>query len=376
MLLGGIRLATPDDVVDDAWLTVDGDRVTRVGRGRAPGRVDLDLDGALVVPGFVDLHCHGGGGASYGSDDAGRAAAFHLWHGTTTTLASLVSGPPDVLEEQVSRLAALTRDGLVAGTHLEGPFLARTRCGAHDPTVLRDPSLAEIDRLTAAAGGTLRMMTLAPERAGALDAIARLTTAGVVAAIGHTEATYEQTRAAIAAGARVATHIGNAMPPVHHRMPGPVLALLEDDRVACELINDGIHLHPAFVTDVRRRAGAERVVLITDAIAAAGTGDGEFRVGAVAVRVSGGAARVEATGVLAGSTLTLGEAFRRAVTEGGFSIPEAVRATSTTAARLLGRPDRGYVRVGAQADLVVLDTELRVDAVLHRGVWVERPCPA
>ncbi len=370
MLLGGLRLGTPDDVIDDAWLSVEGGQVREVGRGTPPGRIDIDLAGDLVVPGFVDLHCHGGGGASYGSDDAARVAAYHLRHGTTTTLASLVSAAPEVLAEQVPRLAALTRAGVVAGIHLEGPFLARARCGAHDPAVLRDPSPAEIDGLLGLAGGTLRMVTLAPERAGALDAIARVTRAGTLVAVGHTEATYEQTRAAIAAGARVATHLGNAMPAFEARRPGPVLALLEDDRVTCELINDGIHLHPAFVTHVQRRAGPGRIALITDAMAAAGAGDGRYRLGAVAVRVSGGEARVEATGALAGSTLTLGEAFRRAVTTAGFGVPDAVRATSTTAAGLLGRPDLGRLRAGSPADLVVLDAGLGVRSVLHRGMWV------
>lgn len=372
MLLGGLRLGTPDDVIDDAWLSIDGEQVTQVGRGAPAGRLDIDLAGDLVVPGFVDVHCHGGGGASYGSDDAARVAAFHLRHGTTTTLASLVSAPPEVLAEQVSRLADLTRAGAVAGIHLEGPYLAGGRCGAHDPTVLRDPSPAEIDRLLGLAGGTLRMVTLAPERAGALDAIARVTDAGVLAAIGHTEATYEQTRAAITAGARVATHLGNAMPAFEPRRPGPVLALLEDDRVTCELINDGIHLHPAFVTHIRRHAGAGRIALITDAMAAAGAGDGRYQLGGVAVRVNAGEARVEATGVLAGSTSTLGEAFQRAVATAGFGIPDAVRATSTTAAALLGRADLGCLRAGSRADLVALDAGLGVRAVLHRGVWVAR----
>ena len=377
MLLAGFRLGTPDEVVEPAWLAVDGEVVTAVGRGEPAGTPDIDLAGALVVPGFVDLHCHGGGGASFGEGGVGadRAVAFHLRHGTTSTLASLVSAAPEVLTSQVAALAEMTRTGLIEGIHLEGPFLAVALCGAHDPAVLRDPTGAEVDHLIAAAGGTLRMVTLAPERTGALEAIARLSGVGVLAAVGHTEATYEQTLAAIDAGARVATHLGNAMAPFHHRRPGPLLALLDDDRVVCELIDDGVHLHPAFIAHVRRRVGDQRVALITDAIAAAGAGAGDYRLGGVVVRVAHGEARVAVSGVLAGSTLTSDRAFRNAVVEAGFSIPAAVRATATTPATLLGRRDLGRLAPGCRADLVVLDADAgwQVRAVLRRGVWVTPP---
>jgi len=373
MLLGGFQLGTPDGVIPEGWLVVDGEQIVQSGPGTPAGTPDVDLDGALVVPGFVDLHCHGGGGASYGGDGSDAAVAFHLRHGTTATLASLASATPDVLADQLPRLAEMTRDGVIEGIHLEGPFLAAARCGAHDPAVLRDPTPVEIDRLIAVAAGTLRMVTLAPERPGALDAIAQLNRAGVLAAVGHTDATYEQTRAAVDAGARVATHLGNAMAPPHHRDPGPVLALLGDERVVCELICDGIHVHPAVISHVLRTTGGRRMALITDAIAAAGAGDGDYTLGTIAVRVANGEPRVVATGVLAGSTLTLDAAFRRAVTAVGFTVPDAVRATSTTPAALLGRAEIGRLGPGCRADLVVLDAQLQIGAVLSRGEWVDDP---
>jgi N-acetylglucosamine-6-phosphate deacetylase len=373
VLLAGLQLASTTGVDPEAWMLVEGRRVARVGHGAPPGSPDVELGGALVVPGFVDIHCHGGGGGSYGSGGAEVAARFHLRHGTTTTLASLVSETPGVLERQVGELSELVHDGLVEGVHLEGPYLAQARCGAHDPAVLRDPDLAEIQRLLEAADGAIRMVTLAPERDGAIEATAHLVAEGVLVAVGHTAAGYEETRAAVGAGARVATHVGNAMPPVHQRQPGALVALLEDERVVCEVIDDGAHLHPAVVRLVTKVAGDKRIALVTDAISAAGAGDGIYSLGPVKVRVAGGMARVEASGALAGSTLTMDLAFRRAVQQSGFSVPEAVGATSACPALLLGLTDRGHLRAGAIADAVVLDEHLGVQAVMRRGQWVLGP---
>ncbi len=185
-----------------------------------------------VVPGFVDTHVHGGGGGSSPAvpDQTATAVAFHRRHGTTTLLASLVSETPGDLLRQVRELTEQVQTGLVGGIHLEGPWLATHRCGAHDPALLRDPAADELDRVLDAGEGAIRMVTLAPERAGGLEAIRRIVDAGAVAAVGHTEATYQQTCAAIEAGATVGTHLFNAMRPIHHREPGPVIALLEDPR--------------------------------------------------------------------------------------------------------------------------------------------------
>ncbi|WP_007024541.1 N-acetylglucosamine-6-phosphate deacetylase, partial [Saccharomonospora iraqiensis] len=246
LVLTGGRLAVPDAVLDDGWLAVTGDRIAGVGTGEPPTGHRIALDGALVVPGFVDLHCHGGGGGSYaaGPAETATALATHRAHGTTTTLASLVSAPPAALADRVAALSDLVADGELAGIHLEGPFLAGARCGAHDPAALREPDAATVDTLLAAGRDSIHMVTLAPELPGALDAVRRLTDAGVLAAIGHTDASGDAVGAAVDAGARVATHLFNGMPALHHREPGPVGVLLDDERVTVELIADLVHVHP------------------------------------------------------------------------------------------------------------------------------------
>jgi N-acetylglucosamine-6-phosphate deacetylase len=327
------------------------------------------------VPGFVDTHVHGGGGGSFsgGADQTATAVAFHRRHGTTTVLASLVSEAPDDLMRQVRELAAQVQSGLVAGIHLEGPWLAALRCGAHDPALLRDPDIDELDRVLDAGAGTIRMVTLAPERTGGLAAIRRIVDAGAVAAVGHTEATYQQTCAAIEAGATVGTHLFNAMRPIHHREPGPVIALLEDPRVTVELIADGVHIDAALYRHVTHTVGIDRVSLVTDAMAAAGMADGAYRIGPLAVDVTAGVARLAGTETIAGSTATMDSLFRFGVKHSrldrGEALMQAVRQSSVNPARALGLPNP-VLQSGAGADLVVLDVELNVHAVLCNGRWI------
>jgi N-acetylglucosamine-6-phosphate deacetylase len=358
------------------WVETSGTRIVGCGSGAAPHSPDVDLPDAVVVPGFVDIHVHGGGGASYTDgnvSDILRAARFHREHGTTTTLASLVTAPVGDLLAAVHALVESTRAGTVAGIHLEGPWLSPAHCGAHDHTQLRDPAPAEIDALLAAGNGAIRMVTLAPERIGSGDAIARLVDAGVVVALGHTDATYEQTGHAVELGATVGTHLFNAMRPLHHREPGPALALLEDARVTVELIADGVHVHPAMVHAVIEAAGADRVALVTDATAAAGLGDGEFRLGAMQIDVVEQVARVRGTSTIAGSTATMDQLFRVAAGLGpdrDAALAAAVQMTSTTPARALGLDRIGSLRVGGEADLVVLERDLQVSAVMAHGSWL------
>ena len=320
----------------------------------------------------------GGGGAFPEATVAASKAAveLHRRHGTTTMIASLVTAYPDELLRQVEVLAEQDQEGLVAGIHLEGPWLSGRRCGAHDPAALRDPDPVELDRVLNAGRGAIRMVTLAPERDGGPAAIRRIVDAGAVAAIGHTDATYEQALAAIDAGATVATHLFNAMRPVHHREPGPVIALIEDPRVTVEMITDGVHLHPALYRDVTANVGPDRVSLVTDAMAAAGMADGAYRLGALDVDVQGGVARVAGTDTIAGSTATMDQVFRYAVTHSGRpwadAVAAAVRQSSVNPARVLGLPDP-TLAPGAAADLVVLDDGLAVTGVLNRGAWAVRP---
>jgi N-acetylglucosamine-6-phosphate deacetylase len=218
------------------------------------------------------------------------------------------------------------------------------------------------------------MLTIAAELPGALDTIREAVANNVIAALGHSDATYEQTIAGIEAGGSVATHLYNAMPPLHHRDPGPIAALLEDERVTVELINDGVHAHPAMVRLAYDVAGPGRTALITDAMAAAGAGDGVYGLGTMKVDVTGGVARLAEGGSIAGSTLTMDVAFRRAVQEVGLSLSEAAEIASLTPARVLGLADRlGSVSVGKQADLVVLTDELEVAGVMRQGAWITEP---
>lgn len=375
--LAGGRIVTPAGVIDDGWLQVDAGKIEAVGDGAPPAPADHDLDGAWVLPGFVDIHTHGGGAASYMSgdqDDAVVVAAMHRRHGTTTTMASLVTGTPEHLELAVSQLAELAENGLIAGIHLEGPFLSEARRGAHDPDMLRAPEPDLVDRFIRAGRGTVRMVTLAPELEHGIDAVRRIVDAGAIAAIGHTDASYEQTRQAIGAGATVATHLFNAMRPLHHREPGPIAALLEDPRVRVELICDGVHLHPAVVRMAVAAAGADRVVLMTDAMDAAGAGDGDYRLGELAVRVTGGVARLVDGGAIAGSTLTMDRAVKFAVAA-GVPVPDAAVMAATAPARLLGLEDRvGSVAVGRDADLVTMDDDFDLTGVMVKGAWLgDRP---
>ncbi|MEW2076504.1 N-acetylglucosamine-6-phosphate deacetylase [Streptomyces sp. NPDC012403] len=373
-VLAGARVVLPTGTVDDGRVTVEGTRIASTGPENAE---TVDLSGHWVVPGFVDLHNHGGGGASFTggtAEDVLKGVHTHRLHGTTTVVASAVTGDLHFLARQAGMLAELAQQGDIAGIHFEGPFISPCRKGAHDEGLLRDPDPAEVRKLIDAAHGQARMMTLATELPGGLDSVRLLAEHGVIAAVGHTDATYEQTLRAIDAGATVATHLFNAMPPLGHRAPGPIAALLEDERVTVELINDGTHLHPAALRLAFHHAGAARVAFVTDAMDAAGFGDGRYMLGPLEVEVADGVARLVEGGSIAGSTLTLDRAFQRAVTVDGLPVEDVVRAISANPARLLGLDDRiGSLEPGKDADLVVLDADFALKGVMRRGEWVIDP---
>jgi N-acetylglucosamine-6-phosphate deacetylase len=370
-ILRNARVVTPDSIIDDGWVEVRGEKIYEVGSGPRPDGVDLG--GRLLTPGFVDIHVHGGGGKAFqdASTDAARTAAeFHLRHGTTTLLAGLGTQPLDDLVNSAESLVPLVEEGVLAGIFYEGPFLSDARRGAHNPRLLRMPDIDEMKRLLAAGKDVVRMVTIAPELPGALDLIRSVVDAGVTAAVGHTDASYDECSRAFDAGATVATHLFNGMRPIHHRDPGPVLAAMDDDRVTCEVIADGFHLDDAIIRHVINAVGHARSALITDAIEAAGAGDGVYDHGDMHVTVKDGMAMLSDGSSIAGSTLTMDKALRRSVFSAGVPLHEALLAATATPASAIGLVDRvGVIAPGRQADLLVLDDSLSVDGVLRRGNW-------
>ena len=369
-LVRAARMVDVARTVEDGWVLVDGDTIRATGSGRdAPDADELvDLGAATLVPGFVDLHGHGGATEAYEDASFTDALAMHRAHGTTRSVLSLVANPVPTLVASLSRVrSVMATDPLVLGVHLEGPFLSPDNKGAHNADFLVAPTPDVVDELLAAGEGVLRQVTIAPELPGALDAVRRFVAAGVTVAVGHTVGTYEQARAALDSGATVLTHAFNAMPGLHHRAPGPIGAAVADDRVTLELILDGVHVHPAAARTLLRAAPG-RVALITDAMGAAGAADGAYRLGSLDVTVTDGVAHVAGTDTIAGSTLTQDVALRNAVELVGLSLPEAVAALTSVPARALGLGDRlGRIASGYAADLVALSPSLEVQRVWGGG---------
>jgi N-acetylglucosamine-6-phosphate deacetylase len=390
-----LRLRGPalvdDTVLPDVLVHVDGERITSVtpiatGADLPPGADAAERVSGTMVPAYVDIHCHGGGGAAFTDlhDDAAAAVAeHHHAHGSTSLLASLVTMSPRDLERGVAMLAELADDGVVDGIHLEGPWLAEARCGAHDPTLLRDPSLAEVERLIALGRGHIRQVTLAPERHHGLDLVRWLTTAGIHAAVGHTTATYAQVEEAVAAGADLGTHLFNGMDPMHHRKPGAVAALMRSaarGHVTVELIADGVHLSDDTVRTVLDLVGVDHVAFVSDAMAAAGVGDGAYVLGGLSVVVDRGVARLArdpdgaTPGSIAGGTSHVADIVTR-VAAAGTPLAYAVRPATRTPARALGLADRGSLAAGSRADVVIIDADARPTRVMRRGRWLEAALP-
>ncbi|MFC7789776.1 N-acetylglucosamine-6-phosphate deacetylase [Microbacterium sp. MAHUQ-60] len=369
------RIADGDgSVTDDGWVRFEDGLVVARGTGEDWTSADEVVDAvavagpdALLTPGFVDIHGHGGAGAAYddGADAIRIGRAMHRSHGTTRAVISLVTATVDDLVAQVAVIADLAQtDAEILGSHLEGPFLDPGHHGAHAPSLLRHPDPFDIARLLGAGRGTVRQVTLAPELPGGIDAVRQIVASGAAVAVGHTDADAAVARAAFEAGASILTHAFNAMNAIHHRAPGPVLVAAADHRVVLEGIADNIHLDP-HVIKLLFDAAPGRVALITDAMAAAGSADGRYDLGAVKVTVKDGVARADDTGSIAGSTLTQDVALRRAV-EAGVDLGEAVRALTSTPARAIGFGDvLGLLQPGRTADAVLLDAAFAV-----RGVWI------
>jgi N-acetylglucosamine-6-phosphate deacetylase len=378
LVLHGARLLTGDEpptTSADGWIAVASGRVAALGHGVPPEAAErVDVGGDWLAPGYVDVHVHGGsGGDVMAPERESRLAVrrLHARHGTTAMLASTVSRPAAELHGAVARLAEDVEAPVaepiarLVGIHLEGPFLSRVRRGAHQETALRPPDRAETEELLAAGRGHVRTVTVAPELPGGLDLVTQLVGQGVTVAVGHTDADAATVLAAVDAGARAVTHTFNGMQPLHHRRPGPVGMAMDLPQLTCELILDLVHVDPVAARALVHAAGARRICLITDAMAATGMSDGTYELGGQTVEVLEGRVRVEGTTTLAGSTLTMATAVENAVAHLGIDVPTAVAMATTIPAALLPGVDAGRLHDGGPADLVRLG-----DAAQLRGVWI------
>lgn len=378
------RLYTPLECVELPLLLIEDGVVaevsSRTARQIPDGARVMDFAEAVLAPGFVDIHNHGGAGHDVMSDDsAGLAALERLLaaHGVTGYFPTTVTAPVDKTLSALDRLAGeiekaernqKSAEGRARplGIHLEGPFISHVRRGVHPPGNLLPPTLAAFDRFWQAARGRIRMLTIAPELEGAEEVIAEAASRKVCVSVGHSDADLETTRAAIAAGARHATHTFNAMRPLSHRDPGIIGAVLTDTRLSADIVADGIHLDPAIVQLFLKAKGAEGAVLISDATAATGMPEGRYRLGSLEVEVKDG--RVTSGGTLAGSVLTLDRAVRNVMEFAHWDLQAALRLASLNPARAGGLSDRGKIEAGSPADIVVLTPAGEVKATIVGGV--------
>ncbi len=338
----------------DVWLDIREGVIHEIGDGLHPN-AQRKFSGTLI-PGFIDIHCHGGGGYYFSNLDPDLisiAIQTHRQAGTTTLFASLVTADLDQLKSQIQALIPFVQRGDLAGIHLEGPYLSHAKCGAHDPSLLRAPHLDEIKSLIQLGQGTIAMVTIAPELEGALESISWLSSQGIIAAIGHSDADADTARAAIDAGAKVVTHFTNAMAKM---FGGQSMAteVLEDSDISLELINDGIHV-PLDVIEVLKKNALDRTILITDAMSAAGGNDGKYSIGNLEVEVKESIARLVSNGALAGSTLTMERAFINFINKDGVDIVDAVHASSTRAAHVFGLKNVGSISIGKKANILHFD---------------------
>ena len=367
------RIVTPAGVVDGTLRIAADGRIAGVEGTHIPAERAREPGAPLLLPGFIDLHVHGAAGRDImeGGDAALQVARRHARHGTTALLATTMTAPVEDLRTSLAPVGELCRDGApgaarVLGMHLEGPYINAGKLGAQPPYA-RPVSIGELKELDALA--PIRLLTIAPEVPGNMEAITQLIAAGFRVQVGHTLGTYEDGVAALDKGALGFTHLFNAMTPLHHRMPGMVGAALAHAQYA-EVIPDLLHVHPGAIRAALRSIPC--LYCVTDSTAATGMPDGEYRLGRQAVTKCLGGVRL-ADGTLAGSTLTMDRALRNLVDVIGVELQDAARRCSTFAAEFLGLPDRGRLQEGAWADVVVLDRDLRVQEVFVQGGSIDVP---
>ena len=383
VLIVNANIVTEEEVVSGGSVMLAGERIESVSPSSAgvgsAADVVVDARGGWLLPGFIDVHVHGGYGADFMEatpEALETITRFHGGNGTTVMLATTVTAPHDRIVDVLKAVRDYRQREMpyarLLGVHLEGPFISHKWPGAQNPAYIVPPQKQWVERWVADYPGLIRQLTLAPETEGALELIARLRGRGIVVAAGHTDATYEQIEAAVEAGLSQAVHTFNAMTGLHHRKPGTAGAVLSDDRIAAEVIADGHHVHPACIKLLARAKPADKLILITDAMAAAGLGDGLYDLGGLAVVVKDGVARLKEGDSLAGSTLTMIDAFRFVVEKVGVSVPDASRMASGNPARQLGIfGETGSITPGKRADVLLVTPDLRLERIWIGGREME-----
>jgi len=372
------QIVTPNGVIHNGSLKVrDGiiQVINSPANGNDPTLETIDAKGGWIIPGFIDVHVHGGAGHDFmDADNEGIAAItkFHVSNGTTSLVATTLTASREDLTNVLDRVSTYMSHPMpyaqIIGVHLEGPFVNVKWKGAQNPAYIVPPQPEWLDEWLERFPGIIKIQTLAPESEGSLDYIEKLANNGIVPSCGHTDATYDQIIAAADHGLRHAVHTFNAMKPLHHREPGTVGAVLTDDRITAEVIADGHHVHPAGIKLITRAKGIHNVILVTDAMSAAGMPDGEYELGGLPVHMTCGVARLKDTNSLAGSTLTMISAVQYLVREIGVSLEEASRMASANPARQLGIDSLvGTLEVGKAADLLLLDNSLELQTVWIGG---------
>ncbi|RKN85537.1 N-acetylglucosamine-6-phosphate deacetylase [Paenibacillus ginsengarvi] len=379
VIVTNAKIVTEQEVIDGGYIVLENGKIKSIGRG-LPEQTDagaetIDARGGWILPGFIDVHVHGGYGADF--MDASRESLdtitkFHSGHGTTSIVATTLTGPKDqltkVLDTVNEYMAAPMPYAQVVGVHLEGPFINVKYKGAQNPAYIVPPQKAWLEEWHAKYPGLIRQLSLAPETEGALELIAWLRQNGINAAAAHTDATYDQVIAAADAGLNQAVHTFNAMTPIHHRNPGTAGAVLTDDRIRAEIICDGHHVHPACIKLLTKAKTDDNLIMITDAMSAAGLENGIYDLGGLAVQVSGGVATLVEGNSLAGSTLTMIGALRYVTANVGVTVPQASRYMSGNPARQLGIFERtGSLEAGKHADVLLISPDLTLERIWIRG---------